>query len=153
MGAIAQYHLELCKMSDDDAAKMLKADQAWRTLHQIPLAPLGGLTFAEHEQQQKQGGRKDDTGKPAYHLIAPEMLEALAVVLEFGARKYEPRNWEKGMSWSRCFGALMRHMWAWWHGEGVDQETGLSHLWHAACCLMFLLAYEARGVGDDDRPT
>lgn len=95
---------------------------------------------------------KDDTGKAPYDLIAPEMLDALAAVLDFGARKYEPRNWEKGMRWGRCFAALMRHLWSWWSGKGDnDPETGMSHLWHAACCLMFLIAYEARKVGDDDR--
>ena len=94
---------------------------------------------------------KYDEGKPATHLIAPEMITALGEILEFGAAKYAPRNWEYGMAWSRPFSALMRHMWAWWRGEGTDPETGKSHLWHAACCLMFLIAYEQRGVGTDDR--
>lgn len=97
-------------------------------------------------------GRKDDGGKSPHHLIAPEMPEALAQVLAFGAAKYAPRNWEKGMDWSRPFSALMRHMWAWWRGEGADPETGMSHLWHAACCIMFLVAYEERKIGRDDRP-
>jgi len=61
-------------------------------------------------------GRKDDGDKAPYHLLAPEMLEATALVLGFGAKKYSARNWEKGMHWSRPFGALMRHMWAWWRG-------------------------------------
>jgi hypothetical protein len=97
-------------------------------------------------------GRKDDSGKTPYHLLAPEMLEGVGRVLEFGAIKYEPRNWEKGMHWSRPFSALMRHMWAWWRGEKCDPETGMSHLWHAGACLMFLIAYEDRNVGTDDRP-
>lgn len=97
-------------------------------------------------------GRKDDGDKAPYHLLAPEMLEATALVLGFGAKKYSARNWEKGMHWSRPFGALMRHMWAWWRGEACDPETGYSHLWHASCCIMFLVAYEARNVGSDDRP-
>lgn len=61
------------------------------------------------------------------------------------------RNWEKGMAWHRPFGALMRHMWAWWRGESDDPETGYSHLAHAACCIAFLLAYECRAIGTDDR--
>ena len=61
------------------------------------------------------------------------------------------RNWEKGMSWGRVFGAMMRHMWAWWGGQKADDETGYSHLHHAACCLMFLIAYEERKIGTDDR--
>lgn len=96
-------------------------------------------------------GRKDDQDKPRLDLIAPEIQTALGEILAFGAKKYDARNWEKGMSWGRVYGALMRHLWAWWAREDKDRETGKSHLWHAACCIMFLVAYEARGVGVDDR--
>lgn len=96
-------------------------------------------------------GRKDDGSKPRYDLIPPELLEAVAHVLTFGAQKYSERNWEKGMKWGRPFAAMMRHMWAWWRGEKADPETGYSHLWHAACCIAFLVAYEERQVGTDDR--
>jgi hypothetical protein len=96
-------------------------------------------------------GVKHDQDKPRMELIAPEIQVALADILAFGARKYADRNWEKGMKWGRCFGALMRHMWAWWAKEPADPETGKSHLWHAACCLMFLIAYEQRQIGEDDR--
>lgn len=95
--------------------------------------------------------KKYDQDKPRMDLIAPEIMVGLGVILKFGAEKYAARNWELGMDWSRPFGALMRHMWAWWTGEDKDPETGESHLWHAACCLMFLIAYEGRGVGKDDR--
>ncbi len=98
-------------------------------------------------------GRKDDQGKLPYDLLPPELLEGTAAVLRFGATKYAPRNWERGMAWSRPFAALMRHMWAWWKGDHTDPETGMSHLWHASCCLAFLIAYEQRRIGTDDRPT
>lgn len=100
----------------------------------------------------KKEGVKADEDKIPYELLAPEYLEATASVLKFGANKYGARNWELGMAWSRPFGALMRHMWAWWKGEKADPETGMSHLWHAACCVMFLIAYEERKIGNDDRP-
>jgi hypothetical protein len=97
-------------------------------------------------------GIKFDSDKPSRpELISPEMIQGISTVLGYGAKKYAARNWEKGMSWGRVFGALMRHLWAWWAGEGKDKETGYSHLWHAGCCLMFLIAYEERGVGKDDR--
>jgi len=96
-------------------------------------------------------GVKFDDDKLPYELIAPELLVALSAVLKHGAAKYAPRNWEKGMSWGRVFGAMMRHMWAWWGGEKLDSESGMSHLWHAACCVMFLIAYEERYIGKDDR--
>lgn len=98
-------------------------------------------------------GVKHDQGKEPFQLLPPELLFSVSEVLRFGAEKYAPRNWEKGMHWSRVFGSLMRHMWRWWGGESRDDETGLSHLAHAGCCLAFLIAYEERKVGVDDRPT
>lgn len=127
----------------EEARRVKTAQDEWKDetilLGLAPSAPL-------------MEGRKDDRGKAPYHLLAPEMLDATARVLSFGADKYAPRNWEKGMDWSRPFSALMRHMWAWWKGEKNDPETGFSHLWHAACCVMFLIAYEEREIGTDDRP-
>lgn len=98
-------------------------------------------------------GKKFDQGKERIELMPSEFIFAVSDVLTFGADKYEDRNWEKGMHWSRVFGACMRHMWAWWNPlvSDKDEETGKSHLWHAACCLAFLIAYESRGVGTDDR--
>lgn len=96
-------------------------------------------------------GRKDDATKARLDLIPPELLFAVGDILNFGSVKYGERNWEKGMAWSRVFGALMRHMWAWWGGEKGDSETGKSHLWHAGCCIAFLIAYEQRAIGTDDR--
>lgn len=97
-------------------------------------------------------GRKDDGGKARHDLIPPELPEAISAVLTFGASKYGERNWEKGMNWGRPFAALMRHMWSWWRGEKADPETGMSHLWHAGCCIAFLIAFEQRQKGIDDRP-
>jgi hypothetical protein len=107
-------------------------------------------------------GRKDDADKVRIDLFPPEALFGISRVLTFGAAKYADRNWEKGISWSRVFAALMRHMWCWWGGQGpttesfvfddVDGETKMSHLWHAGCCLVFLIAFEERRIGPDDRP-
>lgn len=110
--------------------------------------------FKKLIETNKKEGQKKDSGKVRYELLPPELLEAVSEILTFGAKKYDDRNWELGMDWSRVFGALMRHLWAWWNPftSSVDEETGKSHLWHAACCIAFLIAYEARGVGKDDRP-
>lgn len=97
-------------------------------------------------------GVKYDKGKLPIHLFPMDSLWAITSILEFGANKYSARNWENGMDWSRVYSALMRHLTKWWHGEDRDDETGHSHLWHAGCCVVFLIAYELRGVGKDDRP-
>jgi hypothetical protein len=95
---------------------------------------------------------KFDTAKDPWHLVPWDAVRAIVKILAFGANKYSERNWEKGMAWSRCYSALQRHLTSWWQREGNDPETGYSHLWHAGCCLFFLIAYEIRGIGADDRP-
>lgn len=95
---------------------------------------------------------KKDHGKDPWHLLPFDALRGAVKVLAFGAAKYRERGWEEGMDWSRVYSATQRHLAAWWMGEGVDPDTGYSHLWHALCCLMFLTAYEIRNVGNDDRP-
>jgi hypothetical protein len=97
-------------------------------------------------------GVKHDQEKIRTELLPPEALEAIATILTFGAKKYAARNWELGMSWSRPYGACLRHLFAWWRGEKSDPETGYSHLWHAGCCIIFLISYEEWKRGTDDRP-
>ena len=96
---------------------------------------------------------KFDGEKIRMELLPPELMESVAKVLTFGAKKYEARNWEKGMEWSRVYGALQRHLNAWWSGEENDPETGYSHLHHAGCCIAFLITYDKREIGTNDRPS
>jgi hypothetical protein len=99
-----------------------------------------------------KGGVKFDDGKNRLDLLPHEFIFGVGQVLTHGAKKYAARNWELGMDWSRPFGGAMRHLWKWWSGERLDPDSGLPHLWHAACNLAFLCAYEERRVGNDDRP-
>ena len=73
-------------------------------------------------------------------------------VLTYGARKYEKDNWRKGLAWSRCYAATLRHLFAWQSGETNDPETGLNHLAHAACEILFLLEFSRTHPELDDRP-
>lgn len=101
---------------------------------------------------QEAAGLKYDEGKPGLHLLPPDALFAITSILDYGAKKYAPRNWEKGMQWGRVYRATLSHLFKWWMGDTVDEDTGKSHLWHAGCCILFLIAYELRGIGTDDRP-
>jgi hypothetical protein len=81
---------------------------------------------------------KYDGEKPRMDLLDAEWLIETAKVLTFGARKYAPNRWRDGIAQSRVFAALLRHLFAWLKGEDLDAETGLHHLAHASCELMFL---------------
>jgi hypothetical protein len=84
-------------------------------------------------------GVKYDNNKLRYDLIEPEFLEGLAKILSLGAKKYSDGNWKNVNPFKdRYYAALLRHIQAWRKGELIDSESGESHLYHAACCLMFL---------------
>lgn len=100
-------------------------------------------------------GTKYDDDRLRADLWSITALEETAKVLTYGAEKYEVYNWAKGIKYSRVYGALLRHLWAWWRREENDAETGLNHLAHAMCCLMFLLHYSGKRRkyrSFDDRP-
>jgi hypothetical protein len=111
-------------------------------------------TNTEYDRQQKwikdqmsstvpTGGRKFDGGKLEYGLLPPLALEETVKVLTFGAQKYERDNWKNVPdSKRRYFDALQRHTWAWKQGEQLDPESGIHHLAHAMCCLMFLYEHD-----------
>lgn len=99
------------------------------------------------------GALKHDAEKPRMELLDTHALEQIAAVMTFGARKYDAHNWRKGFAWSRLLGATLRHVFAYLRGEDTDPESGLSHLAHAGCCIMFLLWHEKYRKELDDRYT
>jgi hypothetical protein len=93
-----------------------------------------------------------DDGKAPIHLIPPSILLHLAEVYAYGARKYAPRNWEKGMDWSRMYDSAMRHLLAFWEGQDLDDESGLPHIAHAMWNVAGLVYYSDLYRDRDDRP-
>lgn len=83
---------------------------------------------------------KADHGKLPYHLLPWKPVEHIVAVLDYGARKYTPEGW-RGVprKRDRYFSAAIRHLVAFWTGELVDPESGLPHLAHAACNIIFLM--------------
>lgn len=85
-------------------------------------------------------GAKHDAGKPRWDLLPVVALDDVAKVLTFGAAKYQPDGWRFVDGWrARYCAALLRHVAAWMRHERIDPESGLPHLAHAACCVLFLL--------------
>lgn len=85
-------------------------------------------------------GKKYDGEKPKMYLLPPKALLEVSKVLTFGAAKYDEHNWKKlDNLQNRYSGAALRHIFSHIDGEEYDDETGLDHLAHAICCLMFKL--------------
>lgn len=97
------------------------------------------------------GGLKFDQDKAPLELLDRVFLFGVAMVLAFGAKKYARDNWRKGIELSRLIGAAMRHILAFNDGEDNDEESGLSHLYHAGCCLMFAARMHRDRPDLDDR--
>ena len=95
-----------------------------------------------------------DTGKADWSLMPFEAVEEINKVLEFGANKYSAHNWKtgEGFKYTRVLNSLLRHVFAFMRGEDNDPESGLSHMAHAGCNVLFILYYlkhKARYVNDD----
>jgi hypothetical protein len=89
-------------------------------------------------QKSENKGEKQSLNKVPYNFIAPIFLEDFALVLEFGAKKYEPYNWTKGLELEEISASIMRHLAQIRKGEFIDTETNLPHAAHIACNAMFI---------------
>lgn len=101
----------------------------------------------------KERALRYNNEKIRFDLIHPIASEGLAKVLTEGAKKYVPRNWEKGMPWTEVIASLKRHLNAFEKGEDFDPETGLLHIDHIQCNAHFLSAYYKIAPQFDDRPS
>lgn len=87
---------------------------------------------------------KADGGKPNPLLIEQDMARALLMVnrvLDYGAAKYARSSWKK-VEMERYDAAARRHRIYRDLGETHDDESGLRHLAHEACNILFQLETE-----------
>jgi hypothetical protein len=102
--------------------------------------------------KQKMGtGLRYNSGKAELRQVPTSLNFAVAKTLQYGAQKYAEGNWRQGMSWVTVYDCLQRHMLKWLDGEEVDEESGLPHLYHAACNVAFLIEYAETCPELDDR--
>ena len=119
----------------------------------------------DNKVNQNNGALRFDNGKPQLELISPIAMIGLAKILTFGAKKYAPNNWRKGMAWSRCLGSLKRHLVEFEMGNDRDYDsdcdgckastclnhTGELHIDQVLCNAMFLSEYARTHKELDDR--
>lgn len=86
-------------------------------------------------------------------LVGVERWRGPAAVFAYGAEKYLPWNWARGMPWSVVLASLKRHAVAVLENELNDEESGLPHLGHVAANVIMLLHYiRFYREGDDRMP-
>jgi hypothetical protein len=100
------------------------------------------------KQLRDEPAKRFDTGKLRWSLLPWTALEEVVKVFEAGAKKYGDRNWEGGMSYSRVWDCLMRHVVAYQKGLRVDPESQCHTMAHVVANALFLIAYDLWGVAE-----
>lgn len=86
---------------------------------------------------------KADKGKLPISLVPMFIIKCIAAIRKYGEEKYHaPNNWVL-VDKQRYVDAMWRHLIAYQEGEEYDKESGLPHLWHAACNMAFILEMES----------
>ena len=94
---------------------------------------------------QEPKGTKFDNEKLRPSLLPIESLEVVTKVLMFGSAKYSDHNWKiVPNARARYIDAAMRHLMAVVREEENDAESGLSHVAHCICCLLFVLWFDIK---------
>lgn len=104
--------------------------------------------------KSETGAMRECIGVPYFRQLPLEALAAGAAALEYGARKYDNRNWEKGLPWQQMIDSLKRHIEDFERGHEYDDAEGGSGLPHVALIMssaIMLSASVIRGIGQDDR--
>lgn len=105
-------------------------------------APPNGVPVLKAEPKQEfatnsTGAAREKMEVLPYDLVPfQEITDAYTRVAEFGAKKYAPWNWSKGIARVQLCCSLLRHTFAYIRGEDRDSDSGLLHtdhiLWNAA---------------------
>lgn len=92
--------------------------------------------------------REPSSGKGRYDLVSPFAMRRLALQYEKGAEKYFPRNWERGIPFSRYIDSAKRHLDK--YVMGMEDED---HLAAAAWNIFAIMHHQELGELElDDMP-
>jgi hypothetical protein len=106
-------------------------------------------------QNVKDSNPKDAVGikKVPFSTVPAPVIAEIGLAMLEGSRKYRRHNYRAiGVRASVYVDACMRHLTAWWEGESIDPDSGLSHLVKAMACLVVLRDAQILDKVVDDRP-
>jgi len=91
--------------------------------------------------------------KPSLSCVPASVLMEVAVGMQEGAAKYGRSNYRSiAVRASIYYDATFRHLAAWWEGEDIDPDSGLSHVTKAIASLVVLRDAMMQQNWHDDRP-
>lgn len=108
------------------------------------------MKHKEDSLELNKNAMRFNSGKIQWSLVDFESLEPMVEVLEFGAKKYAPDNWKKGLPYKSVIDSMMRHIVALSKGEEFDPESKLPHIGHIQCNALFLARYLKHNRDLDD---
>lgn len=103
----------------------------------------------------KPSNPKDAVGirKVPLSTVPAYVMTEIGLAMLEGARKYGRHNYRVvGVRASVYYDAALRHLTAWWEGQDIDPDSGLSHIIKALACLVVLRDSQLMGNWTDDRP-
>lgn len=83
-----------------------------------------------------------NAGKHKWTLVHYKSLEPLVEALEFGAEKYAPDNWKRGLNKREILDSAFRHLKDVIDGQELDQESKVRHVGHCMANLMFYTYFD-----------
>lgn len=135
------------KESMDAPAAFLELDPTRTHAWISPISPDG--------VERKDTNPKDAVGvkKAPLSTVPMNVVAEAGVAMLEGALKYGRHNYrEAGVRESVYFDGTMRHLIAYWEGEDIDPDSGVSHLTKAIASLLVWRDAQMNGRALDDRP-
>jgi hypothetical protein len=105
-------------------------------------------------QAEKPSNPKDVVGvrKAPMSTVSAAVMAEVGVAMLEGALKYGRHNYRAvGVRSSVYYDGTLRHLMAWWEGEDIDPDSGMSHITKAITSLVVLRDAMIQGKCEDDR--
>lgn len=129
----------------------------WGPLPAIPLSEILAYRVVPEATAApgvKPSNPKDLVGvrKAPMSTVSAVVMAEVGVAMLEGAAKYGRHNYRAvGVRSSVYYDGTMRHLMAWWEGQDLDPDSGMSHITKAITSLVVLRDAMIQGKCEDDR--
>ena len=130
-------------------------DEAFERIFDIKLKERYDIEIMEEKMKNKDTNPKDAVGirKAPMSTVPANVMAEVGVAMLEGAVKYGRHNYRvTGVRNSVYYDGTMRHLMAWWEGEDLDPDSGVSHITKAIASLVVLRDAMLNDMATDDRP-